>query len=114
MVQQLVTRERWSRFIVVLGIAKAGMHEAKLKKHEGALEGRFRPARSTSIITIARRWTLGLSTLLDSHFSPLALDGATATLRPQGGIQPWKSFQCSTPERLLLWTKGTIPAQAAD
>lgn len=61
-VQQLVTRERWSRFVAVLRIAKAGRYEAKLKKHEGALEGRFRPARSTSIIAIVRRWTLGLST----------------------------------------------------
>ncbi|KAK3355464.1 hypothetical protein B0H65DRAFT_544713 [Neurospora tetraspora] len=86
--------------------------EAKLKKHEGALEGRFRPAPSTGIVTTVRRWTVGLSTPW-VQISPLTLEGATPTIGPRGEIQPMESFRCSAPERLLLGTKGTIPAHAA-
>ncbi|KHE83691.1 hypothetical protein GE21DRAFT_1210404 [Neurospora crassa] len=87
MVQQLVSRERWSRFVVVFGIAKAGRYEAKLKKHEGALEGRFRPARSTSIIAVVRRRYHDIRDMGNRHRSMIpwssGSDDSTPTLQQQ-------------------------------
>ena len=107
-VQELVTRERLF-FIVLLDKAK----EAKLRKHEGALKGRFRHAPSTGIVTTVRRWTVGLFTP-GLHIYPLTLEGTTPTIGPSGEIKPMESSQHSASERLLLWTKGTIFAHAAD